>query len=68
MLLGVSVMRVAVYAVLGLTEVREPARALLAFAYLPLYAVWRLGVQVSALRMVGEKPWVRTGRHAPQAP
>jgi cellulose synthase/poly-beta-1,6-N-acetylglucosamine synthase-like glycosyltransferase len=67
-LLGVSVLRVMVYAVLGLTEVREPARALLAFAYLPLYAVWRLGVQVAALRMVGEKPWVRTDRHAPQAP
>lgn len=67
-LLGVSVLRVVVYAVLGLTRVREPARALFAFAYLPFYAVWRLGVQVSALRMVGAKPWVRTGRHAPQAP
>jgi cellulose synthase/poly-beta-1,6-N-acetylglucosamine synthase-like glycosyltransferase len=67
-LLGVSVVRVMVYAILGLSAVREPARALLAFAYLPLYAVWRLGVQVSALKMVGEKPWVRTGRHAPHTP
>ena len=67
-LLAVSVLRVMVYALLGVTRVREPVRALLAFAYLPLYAVWRLGVQVSALWMVGDKPWVRTGRHAPHTP
>lgn len=67
-LLAVSVVRVMAYAMLGLTRVREPVRAFLAFAYLPFYAVWRLGVQVSALGMVGEKPWVRTGRHAPHTP
>lgn len=67
-LLAVSVVRVMIYALLGLTRVREPVRAFLAFAYLPFYAVWRLGVQVSALGMVGEKPWVRTGRHAPHTP
>jgi hypothetical protein len=57
-----------IYAVLGVTRVAEPVRAALAFAYLPFYAVWRLGVQVSALGMLGEKPWVRTGRHAPHTP
>jgi cellulose synthase/poly-beta-1,6-N-acetylglucosamine synthase-like glycosyltransferase len=67
-LLGVSVLRVMIYAVLGVTRVAEPVRAALAFAYLPFYAVWRLGVQVSALGMLGEKPWVRTGRHAPHTP
>jgi hypothetical protein len=39
-------------------------RAMLAFSYLPFYTVWRVGVQLRALTMLGNKPWVRTARHA----
>ena len=63
-LLGVSLVRPAVYTIFGISVDREPVRAMLAFTYLPLYTVWRVGVQLRALAMLGNKPWVRTARHA----
>jgi len=60
--LAASVVRPALYTVAGLTVQREPLRAVLAFAFLPLYLVWRLGAVVAALGQVGDKPWVRTAR------
>jgi 1,2-diacylglycerol 3-beta-glucosyltransferase len=60
--LGASVVRTAVYAFAGLTVQRDPIRAALAFVFLPLYLVWRLGAAVVALSQVGDKPWVRTAR------
>jgi len=63
-LLGISLVRPAVYTIFGVAVDREPIRALLAFSYLPFYTVWRVGVQLRALAMLGNKPWVRTARHA----
>jgi Glycosyltransferase like family 2 len=57
-----SVVRPALYAVGGLSVQPHPLRAATAFAFLPCYLVWRLGVAVASLKMVGDKPWVRTAR------
>lgn len=62
--LAASLVRPAVYTLLGLGVDPHPVRALLAFSYLPFYTVWRLAVQLLALTMLGNKPWVRTQRHA----
>lgn len=61
--LVLSLVRMGIYTLLALRVDPEPGKAILAFAYLPFYTVWRLGVQVLALRMLGDKPWVRTRRH-----
>lgn len=59
-----SLARPAVYTILAVRIDPEPGRALLAFTYLPFYTVWRLGVQIAAMRLLGDSPWVRTRRHA----
>ena len=61
--LAASLVRPAVYTLIALTRDPEPGRAALAFGFLPFYTLWRLGVQVTALRMLGDKPWVRTERN-----
>ena len=38
--------------------------AVLAFLYLPIYGLWRLGIEVLALVAIRDKAWVRTARHA----
>jgi len=58
-----SLLRPVVYTIAALALQPDPAQAVRAFAFLPLYAVWRLGAAARALRMVGDKPWVRTERH-----
>jgi hypothetical protein len=60
-----SLIRPAIYAAAAIAADPKPVEALFAFCYLPLYTVWRLGTAVSALSMIGEKPWVQTRRHAP---
>ena len=60
--LAISVVRLVAYTLAGLAVQREPLRAVLAFAFLPLYLVWRLGAAARALSQVGDKPWVRTAR------
>ncbi|MGH7589960.1 MAG: glycosyltransferase family 2 protein [Gemmatimonadales bacterium] len=62
-LLAIGVGRQAVYALAALVNRRDPFRAAAAFAFLPVYAIWRLGVELSALQMVGAAPWIRTERH-----
>ena len=52
----------ALYAALAMPGHPQPLRTLSAFAYLPVYAVWRLGVAVQALIQGRSKVWVRTGR------
>jgi hypothetical protein len=42
-------------------------RAVAAFAFLPFYVFWRLGIQLASLSRLGNKPWVRTDRHEPAA-
>lgn len=58
-----TLVRPAVYTLAALRRDREPLRAVGAFAMLPLYAVWRIWVAVTALGMLGSKLWVRTERH-----
>jgi cellulose synthase/poly-beta-1,6-N-acetylglucosamine synthase-like glycosyltransferase len=61
--LVLSLARLAAYTLLAIAADPEPVRTALAFAYLPFYTLWRLVVQLGALRMLGDKPWVRTERH-----
>jgi 1,2-diacylglycerol 3-beta-glucosyltransferase len=61
--LAMPVCRIAIYAAIAVARGPEPLRSLLAFAYLPIYTVWRLGVQIGSLRLLGNGAWVRTGRH-----
>ena len=61
--LTASIVRLGLYTAAALRVDPAPRRALTAFAFLPFYAVWRLVLQLSALRMLGEQPWVRTQRH-----
>ena len=63
LLLGASLVRHAAYATLALAFQPDPYRAIRAFAFLPVYTLWRIGAAVQALGMVGDKPWVRTERH-----
>lgn len=60
--LALSLGRTTVYSLCGLRRVSHPVLTLMNFAYLPFYIVWRLGLQAGALLMVGNRPWVRTGR------
>ena len=60
----VSVARLAAYTAWSVLQDPQPLRAMAAFLYFPLYASWRLAVQVGAFRMVGDRPWIRTERHA----
>jgi cellulose synthase/poly-beta-1,6-N-acetylglucosamine synthase-like glycosyltransferase len=63
LLLLASLLRPLAYAVLALRAQPDPARTVMAFAFLPVYALWRVGAAASALRMLGDKPWIRTPRH-----
>jgi 1,2-diacylglycerol 3-beta-glucosyltransferase len=56
--------RQMVYATAGLATVKQPLRTLAAFAFLPFYAVWRLGIQAASFTLLGSQPWIRTRRHA----
>jgi 1,2-diacylglycerol 3-beta-glucosyltransferase len=58
-----SLARLSLFSARALQLDPEPGQAMLSFAYLPFYTVWRLGVQVRSLSMLGDKPWVRTARH-----
>jgi hypothetical protein len=51
------------YTLAALVVDPDPPRAILAFAFLPIYALWRIGTAARALRAVGNAPWVRTQRH-----
>jgi 1,2-diacylglycerol 3-beta-glucosyltransferase len=59
-----GVARIGIYTVLAIRSDPSPWRQLRSFLHLPIYTGWRLVVQLRALNMVGEKPWVRTDRHA----
>jgi len=60
--LGASLVRFAIYTVAGLLVQPHPLRCAVAFAFLPLYMVWRLGAAFAAAKMLGNKPWIRTAR------
>jgi cellulose synthase/poly-beta-1,6-N-acetylglucosamine synthase-like glycosyltransferase len=61
-----SLVRPGVYVVLAVRSLGEPARALRAFAYLPVYASWRLLVELRMwLGFWRSQGWVRTQRNRP---
>lgn len=62
-LAGLSLVRLAVLSLLALLRGPEPGKTLLAFLYLPFYAIWRVGVQLKSFAMVRDDRWVRTARH-----
>lgn len=66
--LAASLVRPAVYTLAALAVDADPLRAIVAFASLPIYALWRIGVAARALRAVGNAPWVRTQRHEAGGP
>jgi cellulose synthase/poly-beta-1,6-N-acetylglucosamine synthase-like glycosyltransferase len=61
--LAASLLRPLTYTLAALVVDPDPPRAILAFAFLPIYALWRIGTAARALRAVGNAPWVRTQRH-----
>jgi cellulose synthase/poly-beta-1,6-N-acetylglucosamine synthase-like glycosyltransferase len=61
--LWIPILRLGTYAMAGLFAQPDPLRAAVAFLFLPAYAAWRLATAVISLRMIGDKPWVRTVRH-----
>jgi hypothetical protein len=62
-----SLLRPVVYCTAALAVAPGRLRAIAAFLYLPVYAVWRLGVEGKALLSMGNRSWVRTARHVPEA-
>jgi cellulose synthase/poly-beta-1,6-N-acetylglucosamine synthase-like glycosyltransferase len=60
--LAASLLRPMTYAALATARDPQPGRALLAFAYLPAYTVWRLGNAVWGLLTAADRTWVRTSR------
>lgn len=59
-----SLVRPAIFASVALRSDPDPKAAIRAFAFFPLYMLWRLGVQVTALAAIGTQTWVRTERHS----
>jgi hypothetical protein len=59
-----SLVRPAIFASVALRSDPDPKAAIRAFAFFPLYMLWRLGVQVMALAAIGTQTWVRTERHS----
>jgi 1,2-diacylglycerol 3-beta-glucosyltransferase len=64
LLLGLPIVRLAVYTLLALRDEPEPLRTAATFFYLPVYLVWRMGTELTALASHQDGRWVRTERHA----
>jgi cellulose synthase/poly-beta-1,6-N-acetylglucosamine synthase-like glycosyltransferase len=62
MALVASVARLAIYTIAGLTVQPNPLRSVVAFAFLPFYLMWRVWMAAASVKMLGDKPWVRTAR------
>ena len=60
--LGLSLARPILYTLAALRVESEPAIAARAFLYLPVYTMWRLAVQTTAVLSAGHTPWTRTQR------
>ena len=57
-----TLVRPAVYTVAAVVKDPEPGSAIRAFAFLPFYALWRIGTAVTALGILRGAPWIRTAR------
>ncbi|HEX2780586.1 MAG TPA: glycosyltransferase family 2 protein [Gemmatimonadaceae bacterium] len=64
LLLALSIARQVAYAMLATASVAEPWSAARAFLYLPIYALWRVALQLRIFASVNAGNWVRTSRHA----
>lgn len=60
--LGASLLRPALYAVVGLRQDANPVRALVSFTFLPVYTCWRLVVAAASVWPARQRPWIRTAR------
>ena len=58
-----SLVRHVAYTAAAIAIDPNPGRVAASFLYLPFYTAWRLFIQLTALSMLGDKPWVRTVRH-----
>lgn len=63
-LLLATLLRPATYTGIALARDRAPWAAVRAFAFLPCYAIWRVGAAVGSLGMLHKARWVRTARPA----
>jgi len=62
-LLLASLLRTMAYTVAGLCVQPDPWRTIGAFGFLPVYVLWRMITALAAIKMLGNKPWIRTPRH-----
>lgn len=62
-LIAASLVRPLVYSVIALCVHPDPVATLAAFAYLPVYAVWRLRAAMGSVVLLRGKAWIRTQRH-----
>jgi hypothetical protein len=58
----VTLLRPAAYTIAATARDPEPGRAIAAFAFLPLYALWRAWTVLTTLASLGDQSWVRTAR------
>jgi 1,2-diacylglycerol 3-beta-glucosyltransferase len=58
-----SQIRMAIYTLVAIALDPEPVRAAASFRYLPIYAVWRIGITLGVLGGASRRNWVRTARH-----
>jgi len=61
-LLLATLVRPATYTLAALARDPAPVPAIRAFAFLPLYAIWRIGAAVSAFGTMRNATWIRTAR------
>jgi cellulose synthase/poly-beta-1,6-N-acetylglucosamine synthase-like glycosyltransferase len=62
---AVSLLRLAIYTVAAVSTDPHPWKAVSAFAYLPVYALWRNWTLLKGLIVPGSGEWKRTERHSP---
>ena len=59
-----TLVRPFIYTTIAWFRDPEPGRAARAFAYLPVYAAWRLWTAAATVTSLGRGVWTRTERHA----
>jgi 1,2-diacylglycerol 3-beta-glucosyltransferase len=57
-----TLLRPALYTTIAIWRGPDPLHAIGAFAFLPVYAVWRTWTALTTLCTLGDKAWVRTAR------
>jgi len=60
-----ALLRLVIYTFLAIAWDPHPGKAILAFGYLPVYAIWRNIQMIKSLIRSGEGRWQRTDRHKP---